>query len=50
MEELKKMQVEIGLKNERVLKSQHCEIIQGHSVYFPFKPYDCQRDYLGKVI
>lgn len=50
MEDLKKMQVEIGLKDEKFLKSQHCEIIQGHAVYFPFEPYDCQKDYLGKVI
>ena len=32
------------------LKKQHRDIIDGNTVYFPFKPYDCQTEYMTRVI
>lgn len=42
------MQVEIDLKED--ISRQHPVYISGHKVLFPYKPYDCQADYLKKVI
>ena len=29
---------------------QHKEVMDGLHVYFPFKPYDCQKDYMSRVM
>lgn len=34
-----------------ILLQKQCKInLNGIDVYFPFKPYDCQRNYMKKVI
>ena len=38
------------MKGADFLKNQHHQVINGNSVYFPFPPYDCQNNYMTKVI
>ena len=38
------------VKGADFLKTQNHQIIDGNSVYFPFPPYDCQNNYMTKVI
>jgi regulator of telomere elongation helicase 1 len=44
------IKVEIDLKDENFLNGQHSQTIGPSTVYFPFKPYDCQTDFMTKVI
>jgi regulator of telomere elongation helicase 1 len=38
------------VKDDEFLKGQHRQVIGNQTVYFPFKPYDCQSDFMKKVI
>ena len=40
----------IIVKPLEFLKSQHTQVIDGNTVYFPFKPYECQTEYMTRVI
>lgn len=44
------IKVDIGIKDFQFLKSQHQQQISDCTVYFPFKPYECQTEYMHKVI
>lgn len=38
------------MKDQEFLSKQSCQRINGADVYFPFKPYDCQNNFMDKVI
>jgi len=38
------------MKPPAFIENQHKERLNGCDVYFPFKPYDCQKEYMKKVI
>ena len=40
----------LSVKNLDFLKTQHQQVIDGNTVYFPFTPYDCQTSYMQQVI
>mgnify|MGYP000232563574 CR=1 FL=1 len=42
--------MEINLKPPEFLEKQAKIVLRGHDVYFPFMPYDCQKDFMEKVI
>jgi len=44
------MKAELDLKDSHFLQGQHSQQISGSTVYFPFKPYECQSQYMDKVI
>ena len=46
----KKVQTNIKIKGTTFLDKQSKVNIGGLSVYFPFKPYDCQENYMSGVI
>lgn len=49
-EDKPKIKAELELKDSHFLQGQHSQQINGSTVYFPFKPYDCQSHYMEKVI
>lgn len=49
-EDHKKIQIEIKMKSNEFLENQSKQRINGIDVYFPFKPYDCQNNFMEKVI
>ena len=49
-EDHKKPKVVISMKEQTFLDRQFKEEIEGVNVYFPFKPYGCQNDFMRKMI
>ena len=36
----------IEMKAPEFIRTQHHQVIDGNTVYFPFRPYECQTEYM----